>query len=352
MSAVNLVRPEIANLRPYASGDQQGIQTFLDANEAPLDDAGERWGVNRYPRTEIADLQAGFARHYQVEASELLLTRGSDEAIDLLFRTFCRPGRDAVLVMSPTFAMYAQFAQINAVRVVTVPLKKETGFGIDAAALYRAAQPDVKLVFLCSPNNPTGGSLTNSTIARLADLLNGRALIVVDEAYAEYAEGNALTLIRSRSNLVVMRTLSKAYARAGLRVGLLMGPEEVLSWVRRLLPPYYLSTPVLREAAKALCPNSQNSVAERVIAARRERGWLNDQLRTLSCVKRIYPSDANFLLIELQPSTVDVVRAALREAAIQVRWFDHPQLSNCLRLSFAERSDHERFVQALKGSVE
>lgn len=351
MSVADLVRPEIFNVQPYATELLRGDPMLLDANEAPRDDAGDSKGINRYPRREIAELQEQFARHYGMNTAELLLTRGSDEAIDLLIRTFCRPARDAVLTTPPTFAMYGQFAQINGVRLDSVPLDKDTDFCIDADVLYDAMRPEVKLVFLCSPNNPTGSVLTNAAIGRLADLLTERALIIVDEAYAEYGGENALPLIRSKSNVVVMRTLSKAYARAGLRVGVLMAQGEVLSWVRRLLPPYYLSTPVLQEAAKALCPDAQSSMRKRVVAARCEREWLSQQLDALPCVKRVFPSEANFLLIELQPWAVVPLRSALREAEIQVRWFDNSQLRGCLRISFSERADHERLVHVLVGTA-
>ncbi len=227
MSVLDLARPELLVLKPYSSARMEAgkAAVMLNANESPYAPfAGDALALNRYPDPQPAALLDQLGRAYGLDAGQIFVGRGSDEAIDLLVRAFCRAGRDAVLISPPTFGMYAVAAGVQDAAVVAVPLQSERDFALDVDGVLNAARVyPVKLVFVCTPNNPTGGSVPIGQITGLATALAGRALVVVDEAYAEFADTPSVTsLLDQHPNLVVLRTLSKAYGLAGARLGVLI----------------------------------------------------------------------------------------------------------------------------------
>lgn len=314
-----LVRPEILALRPYSSARQeaQGGKVWLDANENPNTPAADLPGgpprLNRYPHPQPPALIARLADLYGTVPASVLATRGSDEGIDLLVRAFCRAGRDAILVTPPTYGMYAVAAGIQGAAVRRAPLVAERDYALDPEAVLAAAGPEVKLVFLCSPNNPTGRSLDRAAVLRIVAALAGRAVVVVDEAYGEFQpEQSVAGSLSGHPNLVVLRTLSKAFGLAGARVGVTLAAPGLIAVLAKILAPYPLPTVVTEAAFAALSPEglaaARRSVAE--LTAGRER--LAAALRRLPFVRRVWPSDANFLLVTVadSPRIMALARAA------------------------------------------
>ncbi|HEX7325172.1 MAG TPA: aminotransferase class I/II-fold pyridoxal phosphate-dependent enzyme, partial [Rhodanobacteraceae bacterium] len=238
MNVLDLARPEIRALAAYSSArmEARGGSICLNANESPWPPFGSSANWNRYPDAQPAALVQRLADLYAVKPDEVLVGRGSDEGIDLLVRAFCTAYRDAILISPPTFGMYAVCARAQGAGVIEVPLRRD--FSVDTDALLAAITPAVKLVFVCAPNNPTGAAVARGTILRLAAALDGRALLVVDEAYVEFAAPKAdsvATAIARHPNLVVLRTLSKAYALAGVRIGALLAAAPIVALLRKLM---------------------------------------------------------------------------------------------------------------------
>ena len=247
MSIEALARAEIVAMKPYSSARREapGVGVLLNANESPraLLDGTAASALNRYPDPQPPELVAALARLYGQPEERVLVTRGSDEGIDLLTRVFCRAGQDAILQCPPTFGMYRIAAQIQGADIVSVPRDARNGYRLDRAAVLRALAEDerIRLVFLTSPNNPTGDAIEPEFLAELLAATGGRSIVVVDEAYAEFSQQpSALGLIADHDNLVVLRTLSKAFASAGLRCGTVLAQPPLISLLRRVIAPYPL----------------------------------------------------------------------------------------------------------------
>jgi histidinol-phosphate aminotransferase len=314
-SVLKLVRPDILALTAYSSArkESKGGRVWLDANENPQTPSAAKPLLNRYPEPQPADLVAQLAALYGVVPAQVLVTRGSDEGIDLLLRTFCRAGQDSILITPPTYGMYVVAAGIQGARTVTVPLIREKNFALDADAVLRAVTPEVKLVFLCSPNNPTGGLLDRTAVMSLVKSLAGRAVVVVDEAYVDFSGQPSLAAeIPANPNLVVLRTLSKAYGLAGARVGTTIADPAVIAVLQKVIAPYPIPAPVLVAALAALTPTGLAAAKNSVATLVAERARLAAALPKLPAVKRVWPSDANYLLLEVADSakTMAAGRAA------------------------------------------
>lgn len=316
--AVRLARPEILALAPFDLGergkDAFGADTIkLDANEnpyPPLAEGALATGLNRYPEPQPARLRQAMAALYGVPSENLVLTRGGDDAIDVLIRTFCRPGEDAVAVCLPTFSAYAHFARLAGARVIEAPLNAQ--FNFDAEELLEAVrdEPSLKLLFICSPNNPTGNRVDPAAILRVAEALP-ETILVVDEAYLEFADmpslaGEAL----QRPNLVILKTLSKAFGLAGARVGALIGSEELVVLAARALPPYPLPTLAVEAAMSALAPSRRAVHEDRIARIKAERERLAALLARSSIVKRVQSGGGNFLFLEVEDPDALAIRLA------------------------------------------
>ncbi|MEF3081198.1 histidinol-phosphate transaminase [Luteimonas sp. SMYT11W] len=354
MSSVrDLVREDLRDFAGYASARTQRLEgeVWLNANEAPLANPGDAEGrCRRYPSPQPPELQARLAELYDVEVEQLLIGRGSDEAIDLLVRALCVPGRDAVLATPPVFGMYAVSARLQGAAFVEVPLVDGTdGFGVDLGAVRSAALArGVKLVFLCSPSNPTGGLVPLAEVDHLADALAGRAVVVVDEAYIEFAgTASATTLLAAHDNLVVLRTLSKAHALAAARIGVAIGHPDLIAVLRRCQAPYPVPTPCADLALAGLSPAALEVTQARVAETITERDALAAALATTPGVRRVYPSAGNYLLVRFVDA--DRAFAALLSAGIVVR--DQraaPQLGDALRISLGTPAQNARVLSALQ----
>lgn len=315
-----LVRPEILALTPYSSARKEstGGRVWLDANENPLTPHADAPRLNRYPEPQPAELVLRLASLYGVTPERVLVTRGSDEGIDLLLRAFCRAGRDAILITPPTYGMYAVAAGIQGARVIAAPLDRAREFALDAGTTLAATAAAVKLVFLCSPNNPTGQLLDRDAVLRVADALATRAVVVVDEAYAEFSTGESLVAeLASRPNLVVLRTLSKAFGLAGARVGVTLAAPELVAVLQKIIAPYPVPTPVAHAALEALTPEGIAAARRSALALVTERRRLAAALASLPVVRRVWPSDANFLLVEVAGAARAM--AAARAAGVILR---------------------------------
>ncbi len=342
-----LVRPEILALAPYSSArkESKGGKVWLDANENPATPHAGTPLLNRYPDPQPPELVARLAGLYGAAPESVLVTRGSDEGIDLLVRAFCRAGRDAIVITPPTYGMYVVAAGIQGARTVTVPLIREKNFALDADAVLRAVTPDVKLVFLCSPNNPTGGLLERTAVMSLVKSLAGRAVVVVDEAYVDFSGQPSLAAeIPANPNLVVLRTLSKAYGLAGARVGTTIADPAVIAVLQKVIAPYPIPAPVLVAALAALTPvglvAAKNSVATLVA----ERTRLAAALPKLPAVKRVWPSNANYLLVEVADSAKTM--AAGRAAGVV--WRDRSKdVPNHIRITVGTAEENNATLEVL-----
>lgn len=354
MSSVrDLVREDLRDFAGYASARTQRLEgdVWLNANEAPLANPGDADGrCRRYPSPQPPDLQARLAEVYGVEVEQLLIGRGSDEAIDLLVRALCVPGRDAVLATPPVFGMYAVSARLQGAAFVEVPLVDgNDGFSVDLGAVRAAALTrGAKLVFLCSPSNPTGGLVPLAEVDHLADALAGRAVVVVDEAYIEFAgTASATTLLASHDNLVILRTLSKSHALAAARIGVAIGHPDLIAVLRRCQAPYPVPTPCADLALAGLSPDALALTQARVTETIVERDALAAALATTPGVRQVYPSAGNYLLVRFVDA--DRAFAALLSAGIVVR--DQraaPQLGDALRISLGTPAQNARVLSALQ----
>jgi len=351
MSVLDLARPELRAIRPYVPGQWEPGLLRLNANESPWrapGDTTER-GLNVYPPPRPTMLSAKLAAHYGIDQAQILVTRGSSEAIDVLIRGFCAAGRDKILVCPPTFDMYRLYAGIQNAGVVRVPLRAERDFALDTDKIVAALDASVKLVFICSPNNPTGQSMARADIERVCAATAGRALVVIDEAYHEFAAGGDFLDLRARyEHVVLLRTLSKFVSLAGVRCGLIVGAPELIEFAQVVLPPYTFPTPSIELVQQALSKDSLKISEERVEVLKRERERLSAALRDLPRVVQVYPSDANFILVKTRDG--QAFREAARRADILVRTFDDPLLADCVRITVGRPADNDLLLQAISGA--
>ena len=352
MNPLDLARPEIRALQPYSSARMEACagSVWLNANESPWPPSRGAPGWNRYPDPQPRELLRRLADVYGVEPDQLLAGRGSDEGIDLLVRAFCRAGRDAILISPPTFGMYAICARVQGADIVEVPLGHD--FTPDVDAVLAAMTPAVKLVFVCSPNNPAGAGVARTDILRLAAALAGRALLVVDEAYVEFVDphgacASVADSLRTFPNLVVLRTLSKAWAMAGVRLGSVLADARVIALLRKIMPPYPLPRPCVEAAQLALTDEGARAMRARVETLRRERCRLRDALTGLACVRAVLPSQANFLSVRCVDA--GAAHAALLQTGVVVRDVrPYPRLGDALRISVGAPEENDRVLDVLR----
>lgn len=345
---LSLARPDILALQPYQHAAWDPSLERMHANEMPWRTQGDNSvaGLNRYPEPQPRVLLDRMSELYGVPANRLLVGRGSDEAIDLLVRAFCRAGTDRVAICPPTFGFYAVAARIQGARVVEVPLAA-TDFSIDVAALAAAGR-DCKIVFLCSPNNPTGNLLEEAAMLELCRELASTSLVCVDEAYLEFSGRRSLsTRIDEFPNLVVLRTLSKAYALAGARLGTLIADEAIVALLRRIIPPYALPASTVEDVLRLTEVPQRALATARIAALRAERERVRERLAALKAVSRVLPSDANFLLVEFHEARRFL--EAGKAAGLLVRDFSaSPGLAGCLRITIGTPEQNARLLAALE----
>ncbi len=350
MNAVlSLARPEIVTLKPYAHAAWLPSLTRMHANEAPWRPTGDTTaaGLNRYPEPQPHSLIERLAVLYGVPAANVLATRGGDEAIDVLSRIYLRAGTDAILQCTPTFGMYQVAARIQGADVIEIPLQRERGWALDAARLLAAWRPCIKLVYLCSPNNPTANLLDTGAIEAICTALDGKAIIVIDEAYIEWSRAPSLTRWLSRfPTLAIVRTLSKAHALAGARIGALLAHPLLIGLAKRVVPPYSLAQPAVEAALRALEPQELAAAQLRLDALLAEREYLSAGLAASSLVEKVWPSDANFLLVDCRDA--DRFMSKTLAGGLIVRDLRaHPALPRSLRVSVGSREQNDAIIRCV-----
>ncbi|MFA5752502.1 MAG: histidinol-phosphate transaminase [Bacteroidales bacterium] len=332
-----IVRSNILSLQPYSSArsefhGKEGI--FLDANENPFG------SLNRYPDPFQRELKEKIAEVKKCNNRNVVIGNGSDEIIDLAFRIFCDPGKDKAMIFSPTYGMYRVAAEINNAGVVDIPLDKN--FQIDPEKVNPFLdRPEIKLIFVCSPNNPTGNSMDQETITFLLD--NFRGIVIVDEAYLDFSEETSwISRIEKYNNLLVIQTFSKAWGLAAARLGMAFAGEEIVAFLNKVKPPYNISSINQQAALYALQDPGKKDQTVALLMKEKER--LVKELSRVNRVKRIYPSRANFILIEVDNADY-VYRALISEGIITRN--RHREIANCLRVTVGAPAENERFINAI-----
>jgi histidinol-phosphate aminotransferase len=338
MKITDLILPHIQSLQPYSSArnEYQGEATiFLDANENPFGT------LNRYPDPNQKKLKALVAKQKGIAAEQLFIGNGSDEVIDLIFRVFTQPQKDKVLIFTPTYGMYQVTADIHNVEVVQLPLKEQ--FQPDVNDFIQVIQDsDIKVVFICSPNNPTGNCIDIGSIEFILQQFKG--VVVVDEAYIDFvAHKSTVSLLHKYPNLIISQTLSKAWGLAGARVGMAYAHPEVISTLNKVKAPYNISR--LNQLAAIEAIENAPQMAQNMKRVLQERERLAKRLDELPMVKMVYPSDANFLLVQFDDA--DYVYEALRKQGIIVRNRSN-QVAQTLRISIGTPEENNLLFNTLK----
>ena len=354
---IGRARPEIVQMKGYSSarslaGDEAGL-VYLDANECAYEPFVGARNLARYSAQQPTELQRAFCDWLDVSSRNLTITRGADEAIDCLIRGFCEPGADNIVICPPTFAMYAQSAMLQSVEVRHAPLTAY--FGLDPTAIAMAMDEATKLVFVCSPNNPTGNVMNAGAIANLCVACDGRALVVVDETYIEYAgeggeAGSLIPALEQFANLVILRTLSKSHAAAGIRCGCAVAAADITGVMQKVLAPYPVPQPVMSAALTILETGNQQRLAAKRAEVIVRRDDVITALGEIEGIIRVWPSDANFVLVEALDAAALCQRA--REGGVVLRNQSHQHgVGEAVRISIGSAEEMARLLAALRGET-
>ena len=336
-----LVRSHIADLQPYSSARDEFDPVerevvYLDANENPFDN-----GVNRYPDPQQRKLKEVIARRRGVAANQLLLGNGSDEVLDLIFRAFCIPNQDKIIVMPPTYGMYRVLANINCISLDEVPLNDD--FQLVTKDILNQISTQTKAIFLCSPNNPSGNSFRREDILTLLQSFTG--LVVIDEAYIDFSTQKSLVSdLSSYPNLIITQTLSKAYGLAGIRLGICIASEEIIDILNKIKPPYNINSLTQERAISAL--NHWDTTQGQIIQLIAERKGLFAQLEKISFVEKVYPSDANFLLVQVDDANKRYAQLIENDIVVRNR-SNQVGCENCLRFSVGTPQENQILIETL-----
>lgn len=345
----DLARANVRALTPYQSARRLGGNgdVWLNANEYPLAVPFElsQQTLNRYPECQPKLVIERYAAYAGLTPEQVLVSRGADEGIELLMRAFCEPGRDAVLFCPPTYGMYSVSAETIGIEYRTVDAGEDWQLNLPAIA----EQLDgVKLVYVCSPNNPTGNLINPDDLRQLLEMTRGKALVVADEAYIEFCPQASLAgWLKDYPHLVILRTLSKAFALAGLRCGFTLASAEVIALLMKVIAPYPLSTPVADIAGQALSDQGIALMRQHVAGLIATREQLIADLRSLDCVEQVYESDTNYILARFTASS-QVFKTLWDQGIILRDQNKQPGLAGCLRISIGTREECQRAVAALK----
>ncbi|WP_282160658.1 histidinol-phosphate transaminase [Ulvibacterium marinum] len=337
-----LVRESVRELKPYSSARDEYVSdgsemVFLDANENPFNN-----GVNRYPDPQQRNLKALLAEQRGVAMENLLLGNGSDEVLDLIFRAFCEPKTDSIITSPPTYGMYKVLAGVNDVKNKEVLLTSD--FEPNVEEILKDADQNTKLLFLCSPNNPTGNCFSEKRIKHLLDSFEG--LVVIDEAYIDFSETESwLAQLQNYPNLIVTQTLSKAYGLAGIRLGICCASQGIISVLNKIKPPYNVNELTQQRALRHVL--NSKMVHEEVRSILKERNELTKELLQFNFVLKIYPTDANFVLVKVDDA--DKRYQQLLDKGIVVRnRSTQPLCENTLRLTVGTQEENKKLIEALR----
>ena len=342
-----LVRKNILNLKPYRSArDDYDSGILLDANEnsfgAPFEDNQD---LNRYPMPYQEELREKIAEFRGVKAENVFVGVGSDEAIDLLYRIFCEPGKDRVLITPPTYGMYKVSANINDVAVDEVLLTPD--FQLQVEKTLAAATEFTKLLFLCSPNNPTANSLDPKDVLSVADGFKG--IVVVDEAYIDFSEQESFAKeVLKRENLVVLQTMSKSFGLAGIRLGIALANPKIIGFMMKVKAPYNVNKLTSKAAIKGF--SYLNAMNAKIDQIKSERSKVIQKLEQIPEVEKVFPTDANFLIFRMANAEEIYRKVAKKGVIIRYRG-NEPHCENCLRLTIGTPEENDRFFEALESVI-
>jgi histidinol-phosphate aminotransferase len=339
----SLVRDNVKVLKPYSSARDEfedfdtAEMVFLDANENPFNN-----GVNRYPDPQQASVKSILAKQNKVNPNQMLLGNGSDEVLDLIFRAFCEPKGDNVITLPPTYGMYGVLANINAVENREVLLS--TDFQPQIEKIFKAIDDNTKMIFLCSPNNPTGNSFSEESVTTLLEHFNG--LIVIDEAYIDFSEKESwLQKLEQYPNLIITQTLSKAYGLAGIRLGICYASADIIAVLNKIKPPYNVNELTQKRALERL--DNNDAIQSEIKAIINQREGLLKVLLDIKYVEKIYPTEANFILIKVDDANKRYDDLIAKGIVIRNRT-TQPLCENCLRLTIGTEQENKKLIEALK----
>lgn len=336
------VRTNVLNLKPYSSArdeykDVSGEMVFLDANENPYEN-----GVNRYPDPQQTELKTKLGLLKEVAEEQILLGNGSDEILDLIFRAFCEPNKDQIITLPPTYGMYEILANLNAIEIIKIELNSNFQPKVDS--ILEAQNNQTKLLFLCSPNNPTSNSFNSEMVEKLISEFNG--IVVIDEAYIDFSkEESWINKLSVFPNLIVTQTLSKAYGMAGIRLGICYASKEIISILNRIKPPYNVNALTQQKASLRL--SNPEGIKNEINTLLQQRLWLQSELESIQIVERIFPSDANFLLVKVDNATKRYNELIVNGIVVRNRT-NQPLCYNCLRFTVGTEKENMKLITALK----
>ena len=337
-----IVRESVCKLQPYSSARDEYVSDgsemiFLDANENPFDN-----GVNRYPDPYQRSLKSLLAEQKELSESQILLGNGSDEVLDLIYRAFCEPNQDNIITLPPTYGMYKVLAGINAVENKEVLLT--TDFEPNVNEILKVADSNSKLLFICSPNNPTGNSFKKERIEKLLESFNG--LVVIDEAYIDFSKDESwISELEKYPNLIVTQTLSKAYGLAGIRLGICYASEEIIGILNKIKPPYNVNQLTQQRALQRVL--NQDLVDQEVQQILDERDGLIKALNSLKFVEQLYPSDANFVLAKVDNANKRYQQLLEKQVVVRNR-STQPLCENTLRFTVGTPEENKKLIAILK----
>ena len=339
----NLVRENVKTMKPYSSARDEfeefnsADMIFLDANENPFEN-----GVNRYPDPQQMNVKSILAKQKNVKTNQILLGNGSDEVLDLLFRAFCEPKKDNVITLPPTYGMYGVLANINAVENREVLLSED--FQPEIEKIIAVVDSNTKMIFLCSPNNPTGNSFSDESVAYL--LQNFKGLVVIDEAYIDFSKKDSwINELDEYPNLVITQTLSKAYGLAGIRLGVCYASSGVISVLNKIKPPYNVNELTQKRALDRL--NDVSKIQSEITAIMEQRSKLLEVLQEVTFVEKIYPTEANFILVKVDDANKRYKELIAKGIVIRNRT-TQPLCDNCLRLTVGTEQENMKLIEVLQ----
>ncbi|MCH3882114.1 MULTISPECIES: histidinol-phosphate transaminase [Tenacibaculum] len=343
MNILDLVRENIKSLKPYSSARDEykdattDTMVFLDANENPFEN-----GVNRYPDPQQNSVKDLLSNIKGISKENILLGNGSDEVLDLIFRAFCEPNKDNIITLPPTYGMYDVLANINSIENKRVLLTED--FQPKVNQILEAINENSKILFLCSPNNPSGNSFSTEIVEELLNKFNG--LVVIDEAYIDFSEQKSwLDKLADFPNLIITQTLSKAYGLAGIRLGVCYASKEIISVLNRIKPPYNVNELTQQKAIERL--QKVEEVEEEVAKIKIERSLLISKLKDINFIQNIFPTDCNFVLVKVDDATKRYKQLIEKGIVIRNRT-TQPLCENCLRFTVGTKSENAKLINALK----
>ena len=342
MNIDTLVRNNIKNMSSYSSArddfknDFDKKLIYLDANESPFDS-----GINRYPDNKQTELKKVVSNIKNININQIVFGNGTDEILDLIVRVFCNPNKDKIITLPPTYGMYDVIAKTNGVENIEIPLKSD--FSIDKNEILKLSSSSIKILFLCSPNNPTGNSFDTNDLTDLIKGFNG--VVVVDEAYIDFSSKQSLiSLINDNNNLIITQTMSKAYGMAGIRLGMGFSNQKIINYLNKIKPPYNINVLTERKALEEL--NKIDEIKKNIDLVLNQRKLLVSCLEKLDFIEKIYKSDSNFLLVKVDNSDLRY-NQLLKNGIIVRNRSNQPLCQNCLRITIGTENENNSLIKIL-----